>query len=235
MDTSIPGQVHTLTGKTIDLLSINAEDINVWDIVFPLSQQVRYNGQIPVMWDVLSHSVQMWIIANMEGITLTRNETLGILLHDAAEAYMGDLVRPIKYLITKDEGNVWDQLERHINVAISEAFGLDYEHMYSRLVKELDEKALALEAVYFNRPMPQGLNPYDKDVPFTKVKPRDFVDKLKELASPKNPRELYEYPEELAPYLLDDDAQVNNSGRVKVKAEDGDFKHLDVDLSKIRI
>ena len=146
------------SGYLIDLLDFGIPDVNAYDIVFGLSRINRYNGQTPEPWDVLSHSRMTLEICidNFVGAP-DHTQVLMVLLHDAAEAYLGDIVAPLKRqkLVLTEAGYSLADLEKDIRDRIYRAFGLQYtETLEERLYKEryvelYDKQALAIEYWHF--------------------------------------------------------------------------------------
>lgn len=67
----------------------SVSEVNIRDIAAALSKQCRFNGHTSHFYSVAQHSVLMTRMVSKE-------HKLEALLHDAAEAYVGDLVRPVK-------------------------------------------------------------------------------------------------------------------------------------------
>jgi 5'-deoxynucleotidase YfbR-like HD superfamily hydrolase len=140
----------------------NEEQIRLEDIVVPLSRISRFAGHTSMHYTVAQHSVLATNLARLYGIT---NNTilLYVLLHDAAEAYLGDIAAPLKsavYVLAVEEDNGSMQyipmstVEHKLLDTIHKAFGLDklsqqYKLMLptvNELVKKFDRAALVVEA-----------------------------------------------------------------------------------------
>jgi hypothetical protein len=89
-----PGLIRMRSGKFMDLLNPKEDDIELSDIAWALSKQIRFNGHIPYDYTVARHSVIMSYYVPPE-------YALEALLHDCGEAYVGDMVQPLKVLIPK--------------------------------------------------------------------------------------------------------------------------------------
>lgn len=86
--------ICTISGKEIDIFAISLEDIVLEDIVHALSLINRYNGHTRYPYTVAQHSVY---VSQMEyKHSKNARKALAALMHDAAEAYIGDIVRPVK-------------------------------------------------------------------------------------------------------------------------------------------
>jgi len=88
------GWMETWTGKTIYPLNPNPEDICFEDIVHHLSIIPRYNGATSKPYSVAEHSVILADYAKADGQVPV--VCLNYLLHDAAEAYLQDIIKPVK-------------------------------------------------------------------------------------------------------------------------------------------
>ena len=75
-------------------LSHKKEDIRIEDIDHALSLMVRANGHFPEFYSVAQHCIAC--CKESIGYGYSPKIALACLLHDAAEAYMADVTRPIK-------------------------------------------------------------------------------------------------------------------------------------------
>jgi len=83
------GVIHTLLGNTVNLADVRPEDLHMADIATSLHQIMRFNGHAYRGYSVLSHSMVMCDMAEPEF-------KMEALLHDAGEAYLGDIIVPVK-------------------------------------------------------------------------------------------------------------------------------------------
>jgi 5'-deoxynucleotidase YfbR-like HD superfamily hydrolase len=123
--------ILTRTGKRFDLLAPRAELISTIDIAHALSHVARFNGHTRHHYSVAQHSLLVASIVP-DGLQLTA------LLHDATEAYIGDMVRPLKALLPD-----YSEIEHGIWLAICDRFNIDPNLPTS--VHEADMMALATE------------------------------------------------------------------------------------------
>ena len=94
-----PGWVRTYSGELLDIRNPDPKAIKIYDIAWNLGRILRYNGGIKQDYTVAHHSLIM-------SYYVPEQFALEALLHDAAEAYMGDIIWPIKALypdLMKDE------------------------------------------------------------------------------------------------------------------------------------
>lgn len=94
------------------------EDVTIEDIAHALSMICRYQGHSSRFYSVAEHSLLMSEAARRYG--LSQAEQLQALMHDAAEAYVCDLVRPLKRSLGPEYGDI----ERGVERAIQKRFGL---------------------------------------------------------------------------------------------------------------
>lgn len=123
--------ILTYTGRRFDLLAPRAELVSTLDIAHALSQVARFNGHTRHHYSVAQHSLLVASIVP-PGLQLTA------LLHDATEAYVGDMVRPLKALLPD-----YSEIEHGIWLAICDRFNLDPTLPSS--IHEADMIALATE------------------------------------------------------------------------------------------
>jgi hypothetical protein len=87
-------------------------------------------------------------------MNMTGKQIRNVLMHDASEAYLVDLPRPVKLLLPS-----YKTLERRTEEALALTFNLEYPH--PPYVKEIDNRMLNTEQKYL---MPEGHAPYLPDV-----------------------------------------------------------------------
>ncbi|MBQ5744231.1 MAG: hypothetical protein IIV82_04020, partial [Ruminococcus sp.] len=86
--------ITTVTGKHVDPLHPAAQDLDMLDIAHALSLLCRGGGQTKTFYSVAQHSMACAEEANLRGHTSP--VILGCLLHDACEAYLSAVTRPVK-------------------------------------------------------------------------------------------------------------------------------------------
>jgi 5'-deoxynucleotidase YfbR-like HD superfamily hydrolase len=119
MTTPASSRISTVTGRHIDPLDPNPDDIDIYDIAHALARQCRYNGHVGHFLSVARHSI--WVSEQLAGHGKAMQ--LWGLLHDASEAYLGDLVKPIK---VQPQMKVFVDAEEQLEWAIAKRFGLCY-------------------------------------------------------------------------------------------------------------
>lgn len=126
------------SGKVIDFNNLKNYDFTVEEIADLLSHVKRFNGY---GIDVASHS--LWVANTLFYLTGNPHIALLGLMHDAQEAYIGDIATPVKDVA----GNDWDRLENNVQRAI--LWHLNIKHEYNlgaeALIKLVDQVSLKLE------------------------------------------------------------------------------------------
>jgi 5'-nucleotidase len=135
--------LQTYSGRAFDFLPAEAENINLIDIAHSLAMQCRFNGHTREFYSVAQHSVLVSDVVVQPSDEFygkgRRTTAIWGLLHDAAEAYCGDLVRPIKQL-----DPIYQAMEEQVLKAVAEHFGLELPIPAS--VHRADNQLLATEA-----------------------------------------------------------------------------------------
>lgn len=116
----------TNSGKVIDLLNPDPEQIDLADICEALPKICRFNGQINIHYSVAEHSMY---VASLVPDKLKYQA----ILHDAAEAYICDIPTPLKRYL----GKIYTDLEEKLNLAIGQKLGVDIVNLHSQ-VKQAD-------------------------------------------------------------------------------------------------
>jgi uncharacterized protein len=135
-----------LSGRRLDLLDPSPFDVEIEDIAHGLARVARWNGQTrgPHPFSVAQHSLLVEAIAQHARADLPASTALTILLHDAAEYVIGDMISPFKAVL----GDAYKGVEARILTAVMLRFGLPAEvpAAIRRLTKEMDVAAAFHEA-----------------------------------------------------------------------------------------
>jgi len=114
-----PHCIATISGRVVDLAAPTPDMIDIEDIAHALSLLCRYNGHVEYHYSVAQHSclVHDWIAERRFG-----PETCFVgLMHDATEAYVGDMATPLKAMM-----GAYCIIEARIAKAIAGKVGLRY-------------------------------------------------------------------------------------------------------------
>ncbi|RJR26517.1 phosphohydrolase [candidate division WWE3 bacterium] len=109
--------IGTFTGRKVTVFNPKPSDIVIEDIAASLSKVCRFTGHCSRFYSVAEHSVYVSRIVPPE-------DAKWGLLHDATEAYLGDLVRPIK---RQPEMAFYRTAENNFQKCIAQVFGLTPE------------------------------------------------------------------------------------------------------------
>jgi len=131
------GSILTMSGKLISLYNPQVDKICIEDIAHGLGNLCRFGGQVSKFYSVAEHSVHCCRIA-------PDHLKLVALMHDATEAYLIDLPRPIKVQLAQ-----YRDFEDKLAVAIFERFGLDIDLLAE--IKSVDNHMLTVEAFHLMR------------------------------------------------------------------------------------
>jgi 5'-deoxynucleotidase YfbR-like HD superfamily hydrolase len=135
-----------LSGRRLDLLDPSALDIEIEDIAHGLARVARWNGQTSGahIFSVAQHCLLVEALARLHEPRLDRGRRLAVLLHDAPEYVIGDMISPFKAVI----GDAYKAVERRLLTAIHLRFGLPAKSSpdLEKLIKSADREAAFLEA-----------------------------------------------------------------------------------------
>jgi 5'-deoxynucleotidase YfbR-like HD superfamily hydrolase len=128
----------TATGRVLYVLEPDPSQICIEDIARSASRVCRFNGHVRP--DVEFYGVaQHAVLVSFECLPV--NAAIG-LMHDAAEAYTQDVIRPLKHAL----GDGYAQIERAWTAAVDEAFGMGGRLLHMPTdVKRADMVLLAAE------------------------------------------------------------------------------------------
>jgi uncharacterized protein len=135
-----------LSGRRLDLLDPSPLDVELEDIAHGLARVARWNGQTKgsSIFSVAQHCLLVEALARLRAPRLDRSARLAVLLHDAPEYVIGDMISPFKAVI----GGDYKAVERRLLAAIHRRFGLPPETtpQIKALIKVADAGAAYLEA-----------------------------------------------------------------------------------------
>lgn len=142
--------LQTASNNAFDLLLPSARTVLLADIAQALSRLARFNGHTERFWSVAAHSLLVSRIVCPDD----PETRLYALLHDAPEAYMGDLTSPVKAALAALDPHfpaAWRLIEQDVARQIHIAFGLDPDMPAgtAAAVKLADLQALELERRWF--------------------------------------------------------------------------------------
>lgn len=174
------GWIQTFTGRKFYPLAPRIEDICIEDIAHALSNICRYGGHCNPRYSVAQHCCMVSDFLpdfKLEG-----------LLHDATEAYLGDVVKPIKH---SSGMSGYRQAEHYLDALIHTAFNLDLSTEVAEFVKQYDTRALFTERkLLFKNPSPdwtQEVEPFPLTKKFCAWKPpaakRQFLFRFRTLTA----------------------------------------------------
>lgn len=167
--------IQTYTGRQFWPCDPRVDDVDVLDIAHALSNQCRFGGHSRMFYSVAEHCVRVSYVCDL-------GDALVGLLHDAAEAYIIDVPRPLKRNLLG-----YKEIEAAIWVVIAEKFGV--MRAIPASVSRADEILLATEArdlmtrppnawAPMPNPLPQRIEPWTSALAKT-----EFLARFRELNS----------------------------------------------------
>jgi hypothetical protein len=111
-----------LSGRRLDLLDPSPLDIEIEDIAHGLARVARWNGQTigPHGFSVAQHTLLVETIVEITAPELSAADRVAVMLHDAPEYVIGDLISPFKSLL----GGRYTEVEARLLTAIHRRFGI---------------------------------------------------------------------------------------------------------------
>lgn len=147
--------IQTYTGEVFYPLEPSVTTINIVDIAHALAMVCRFNGHTSAFYSVAEHCVRM-------SEQVPPEMALHALLHDAAEAYVSDVARPIKPHL-----GGFDEIEDNLLACIHSRYGLTREPYIEQALKVADLRMLATERAQLmvlqtpHWDCLEGIDPYD--------------------------------------------------------------------------
>lgn len=129
--------INLRSGRVFDFASPSASAIAIEDIASALSKLCRFGGHCSSFYSVAEHS---YLCAQVAMADYCEPEAiLAVLMHDATEAYVSDMVKPLKSLMPE-----YKAIESRTQSVIAEAFQIDFAKWHGK-VSEIDMAMLVAE------------------------------------------------------------------------------------------
>ena len=144
--------MQVLNGKPFELLAPTAEQVRLGEIAHALAGLNRFCGHSNPYISVAEHSIRVARILEETGHRDDPTILLYGLLHDAHEAYTGDMTRPLQLALQVEcpgFKQAWARIQHDIQCCIHEAAGLPgkVDLAISDIVHRADLQALTTSAV----------------------------------------------------------------------------------------
>ena len=147
--------IQTFTGRRFSVSRADPAEVCIEDIINALSKICRFAGNCSIFYSVAEHSVRV-------ARRLPPHLQLAGLLHDASEAYLSDVPKPVKDL---PEMEGYMVVEADVMRAIEHRFGLPQLSLESDEIKQADREMVSIEARCLMHPLrPDWPLPYTPGV-----------------------------------------------------------------------
>jgi uncharacterized protein len=135
--------LQTVSGRWVNPFDPDPDQLDAGDIARALANQCRFGGHSRVFYSVAQHSVIVSELVEQRGGDA--EDVFAALMHDASEAYLGDMPHPIKH--RSSLGAAFKAAEDHLEAALRERFGIK-AHVPE--IKRADRALLATERRAFS-------------------------------------------------------------------------------------
>lgn len=131
--------ICTYTNVIMYPLDPRESDFKIEDIAHALSLMTRANGHLQSFYSVAQHCINCSLEGEKRGYSHRLN--LALLLHDASEAYLSDLTRPVKTSL-----NDYNEIERRLQMVLFRALGVGtLSSEDEKLISVIDDDMLYYE------------------------------------------------------------------------------------------
>src|ERR687891_584660 len=130
--------LQTVSGRWVNPFDPDPEQLDPGDIARALANQCRFGGHCRVFYSVAQHSVIVSRFVEDHGGDT--EDAFAALMHDAAEAYLGDMPHPLKHRSAL--GAAFKAAEVHLEDAIRDRFRIKQD---VPAIKQVDRALLATE------------------------------------------------------------------------------------------
>lgn len=134
--------IKTYSGLHMEPTAPNPESIRIEDIAHALSLICRGNGHVKTFFSVGQHCIRCALEAEARGYS--KRLILACLLHDASEAYMSDITRPLKQYLPRYKAYEKQLLQVIYEKYLQTPLTLEEE----KIVKVIDDDLLYFDMLY---------------------------------------------------------------------------------------
>jgi 5'-deoxynucleotidase YfbR-like HD superfamily hydrolase len=154
--------LQTVSGRWVNPFDPDPSQLDAGDIARALANQCRFGGHSRVFYSVAQHSVIVSELVEQRGGDV--EDVFAALMHDATEAYLGDMPHPLKH--RSPLGAAFKDAEDHLERALHERFGIKPD---VQEIKRADRALLATERRAFSSedwhwPELDGVEPLDLEL-----------------------------------------------------------------------
>ena len=179
--------LQTVSGRRVNPFDPEPDQLDIEDIARALGNQCRFGGHCRVFYSVAQHSVIVSELVERGGGDA--EDVFAALMHDASEAYLGDMPHPIKH--RSPLGAAFKAAEEHLQRAIGDRFRIRPD---VPAIKRADRALLATERRAFSAeswhwPELDGVEPLDLELeawPPAEAA-RAFLERFAELVARRQP------------------------------------------------
>jgi 5'-deoxynucleotidase YfbR-like HD superfamily hydrolase len=154
--------LQTVSGRWVNPFDPDPEQLDIGDIARALANQCRFGGHCRVFYSVAQHSVIVSELVEQRGGDV--EDVFAALMHDASEAYLGDMPHPLKH--RSPLGAAFKDAEDHLEAALRQHFAIKPDVPE---IKRADRALLATERRAFSDerwhwPELEGVEPLDLEL-----------------------------------------------------------------------
>ena len=154
--------LQTVSGRWVNPFDPDPDQLDAGDIARALANQCRFGGPSRVFYSVAQHSVIVSELVEQRGGDA--EDVFAALMHDAGEAYLGDMPHPLKH--RSPLGAAFKAAEEHLEQAVRARFRIKPDVPE---IKRADRALLATERRAFSAedwhwPELEGVEPLDLEL-----------------------------------------------------------------------
>jgi uncharacterized protein len=154
--------LQTVSGRWVNPFDPDPEQLDIGDIARALANQCRFGGHCRVFYSVAQHSVIVSELVEERGGDV--EDVFAALMHDASEAYLGDMPHPLKH--RSPLGAAFKEAEDHLEQALAQHFhikpGVTAIKQADRALLATERRAFSDEAWHW--PELEGVEPLDLEL-----------------------------------------------------------------------